>query len=295
MHGYLRAIGFKNINSKKALTELLCDVLETPTSQKQVAFSNHENIVEIRKEYVNGLGILIHGYYDDEDNFHMEYYVPYIKGDSEPMNEEISITRHLNRESFAGVCEDLRLGVAMIYYIENGIDYVEKLVTNKSLHSSFRSKIRLAALSGSGTILLPITKTQNQEERSRIASQNRRQLISAAQAGDEAAIENLTIDDLDTYTRINRRIRREDVFTIVESSFMPYGVECDQYSILGTILDLKSYTNHYSGEHIYNLTVDCNDFTLNVAINADDILGIPSVGMRFKGSIWLQATIEIPA
>lgn len=290
MHGYLRAIGFKNIINKKALTKLLYDVLETPTEQKQVNFENNENIVEIRKEYANGVGILLHGYYNEEKQFQMEYYIPYIKGTSNPMNEEISITRHLNRESFAGVCEDMRLGVALIYYVENGIDFVE---TSSRFHrSSFRTNIQLAALSSSGMILLPVNKTQVQAEKSRIASQNRRQLISAAQAGDETAIENLTIEDLDTYTRINQRIRQEDVLTIVDTSFMPYGVECDQYSILGNILDISSYINHYSGEQIYLLMVDCNDICINIAINHDDLIGKPSVGMRFKGSIWLQATVS---
>ena len=42
----VRAIGFKNIISKKALNELLYDVLETPTEQKQVNFENNENIVD---------------------------------------------------------------------------------------------------------------------------------------------------------------------------------------------------------------------------------------------------------
>lgn len=290
MHGYLRAIGFKNIVTKKALTELLYDVLETPTEQKQVNFENNENIVEIRKEYANGVGILLHGYYDEEKQFQMEYYIPYIKGTCNPMNEEISITRHLHRESFAGVCEDIRLGVALIYYVENGIDFME---TSSHFHRSFfRTNVQLAALSSSGMILLPVNKTQVQAEKSRIASQNRRQLISAAQAGDETAIENLTIEDLDTYTRINQRIRREDVLTIVDTSFMPYGVECDQYSILGNILDISSYINHYSGEQIYFLTVDCNDICINIAINRDDLIGEPTVGMRFKGSIWLQGTVS---
>ena len=220
----------------------------------------------------------------------MEYYLPYIKGTCHPMNEEISITRHLNRESFAGVCEDIRLGVALIYYVENGIDFME--TSSRLRRSSFRTNVQLAALSSSGIILLPVNKTQVQAEKSRIASQNRRQLISAAQAGDETAIENLTIEDLDTYTRINQRIRREDVLTIVDTSFMPYGVECDQYSILGNILDISSYINHYSGEQIYFLTVDCNDIYINIAINREDLIGEPSVGMRFKGSIWLQGTVS---
>lgn len=65
----------------------------------------------------------------------------------------------------------------------------------------------------------------------------RNQLIEAARRGDEDAIESLTLEDMDTYTTISRRIQKEDVFSLVDTYFMPYGVECDQYSVLGEITE----------------------------------------------------------
>lgn len=115
--------------------------------------------------------------------------------------------------------------------------------------------------------------------------------MSEAKRGDEAAIESLTIEDLDTYTKISRRIRTEDVFTIVDSSFMPYGVECDQYSIVGEIKSVDMVKNRYSGEAIYILEVDCNDFEVSIGINIEDLTGEPQVGRRFKGSIWLLGQV----
>ena len=47
---------------------------------------------------------------------------------------------------------------------------------------------------------------------------------------------------MDTYTAISRRIVSEDVLSIVESSFMPCGVECDQYSVIGEILEIERQT-----------------------------------------------------
>ena len=58
---------------------------------------------------------------------------------------------------------------------------------------------------------------------------NRSQLLNAARKGDEDAIESLTLDDMDTYTAISKRIQKEDVFSLVDTYFMPYGVECDHY------------------------------------------------------------------
>ena len=50
------------------------------TEQKQVNFENNENIVEIRKEYANGVGILLHGYYDEEKfRSSLIYFIAYLR------------------------------------------------------------------------------------------------------------------------------------------------------------------------------------------------------------------------
>ena len=87
---------------------------------------------------------------------------------------------------------------------------------------------------------------------------------------------------------ISRRIADEDVFSIVSTYFMPYGVECDHYSILGEILDYELVENSLTREQIYVLTVESHDLIFEVCINQKDLLGEPQVGRRFKGVIWLQ-------
>lgn len=291
MHGYLRAIGFKGITSKKALNELLYDVIECPDEQTLVSLgSAGENEAELKKEYADGMGIIVHGYYEDNGDFQLEYYIPYLEGRAEPLEEEVNVTRHISRESYAGACEDMRMGVTLIYYLENGITYLEKAVNDHK--SSCRGMVYLSGLSTQGTVLLPVSKDERQKEKFKTANMNRRKLISEAKQGDESAIESLTIEDLDTYTKISKRIRSEDVFSIVDSSFMPYGVECDQYAIIGEILSVKSHINHYSGEKVYNMVVDCNDFKMNVGINQTDLVGEPMTGMRFKGAIWLMGKVD---
>jgi hypothetical protein len=54
--------------------------------------------------------------------------------------------------------------------------------------------------------------------------------------GDEDAMEKLTMEDMDTYAAISRQIQTQDVYSIVDSYFMPYGVECDMYSVMGEII-----------------------------------------------------------
>ena len=123
-------------------------------------------------------------------------------------------------------------------------------------------------------------------------SANRNKLLAAARQGDEDAIENLTLEDIDTYSMLSRRIANEDILSIVDSYFMPYGIESDQYSILGEIVDYRMENNKMTGDKICLLTLDCNDLIYDVCINEKDLLGEPAIGRRFKGVIWMQGKVN---
>ena len=122
-------------------------------------------------------------------------------------------------------------------------------------------------------------------------SESRNGMIAAARQGDQDALENLTIEDIDTYNELSQRILKEDVFSIVDSSFMPCGVECDQYQVVGEILELEEEINHYTKETVYIMVIECNNLSMTVAVNKADLLGEPAVGRRFKGQVWLQGSV----
>ena len=123
-------------------------------------------------------------------------------------------------------------------------------------------------------------------------SKKRSNLIAAARNGDEEAMESLTMDDMDTYSMISQRIVTDDVFSIVDSYFMPYGIECDQYNVMGEILEVMKFKNILTGEDICQLTVESNDVQFDICINCKDLLGEPEAGRRFKGIIWLQGQLH---
>jgi hypothetical protein len=72
---------------------------------------------------------------------------------------------------------------------------------------------------------------------------------------------------------------------------MPYGIESDQYSIIGEILDLEEVENSLTNEKLYSMKIECNDIIFYIMINKNDLLGEPAVGRRFKGNIWMQGTV----
>jgi hypothetical protein len=154
--------------------------------------------------------------------------------------------------------------------------------------------LTLSALSCQGSVLMPIIKNEKEKKKIRQVARNRSHLIEAARKGDEEAIENLTLEDMDTYTTISRKIQKEDVFSIVDTYFMPYGVECDQYSILGEIIECEKIQNALTGEHLYVMTINCNELIFDVCINEADLLGEPAEGRRFKGIVWMQGYINFP-
>ena len=73
---------------------------------------------------------------------------------------------------------------------------------------------------------------------------------------------------------------------------MPYGMECDQYQILGNIEYCQKVHNTVTDEYVYQMTLECNDMYFDICVNAKDLLGVPEIGRRFKGNIWLQGQLN---
>ena len=82
----------------------------------------------------------------------------------------------------------------------------------------------LAGLAREARILLPVKKDEKQQREERENTVNRNRMIAAARNGDEEAMENLTMEDIDTYSMISGRIANEDIYSIVDTYFMPYGM-----------------------------------------------------------------------
>lgn len=292
MHKYLRAIGFSELKTRKDFEQLIEYIITNADSKTYVEKDALCVLTEYRKFFGDNMGIIVNGEYDADNKFYFNYAFPYLYGDGITSEEDITIERHAEKESYAGVCDDIKVGVILIFYLLNCISYMR--AEKAGLLPLKGTTLTLSALSCEGMIMMPIVKNESDKERIKKVSNNRNKLIAAARNGDEEAIESLTLEDMDTYTVISRKIHKEDVFSLVDSYFMPYGVESDKYSILGEILDCKSVTNIYTMEEVYQLTIDCNELIFNICINKKDLLGEPMAGRRFKGNIWLQGMVNFP-
>ena len=292
MHKFLRAVGFSQYTEKKQVQKLIRDIIIHADERSYTTVGKKTLVAEFDRNFAEDIGIAVCGEFDEDDTYSFDYYLPYLRSDLVSTAEDISIERHAAKESYAGICDDPKVGVSLIFYLQNMISYL-KLQGEGKIPAKGTS-LNLSALSCQGTIMMPIQKTEWQKKKIAKDAVQRNRLIQAARGGDEEAMESLTLEDMDTYTSISRKIQKADIFSLVDTYFMPYGVECDQYSVLGEITDMKLVTNGLTGEKVRILTLCCNDLNLKVAINSIDLLGEPAVGRRFKGSVWLQGQVNFP-
>lgn len=292
MHKFMRAIGFSKLTDRTEQQKLITDIILNATHRAYTSNGEETILAEFCEDFAENMGIAVCGEFDADDKFTFDYFYPYLKGREVSSYEDVSVERHAEKESYAGICDDIKVGVSLIFYLQNIIPYVK--AQHMNLLPIRGTTLTLSGLSIKGNIILPLVKDEMEMRRIKKASLNRNQLIAAARQGDEEAIESLTLEDMDTYTSISRKILKEDVFSLVDTYFMPYGVECDQYSILGEILEYTKTANKLTGEEIYLMKLNCNDLQFDVCINAVDLYGEPQAGRRFKGIIWMQGYINYP-
>ncbi len=296
MHRYLRAIGFSNITSKKELQKLVKKAVRTASRKSYTSLNADIDsdclYAEYHAEFGERIGLCVRGEYDENNVFSYDYCFPFLRGDKISSTEDLSVEQHIEKLSFAGIIDDFKIGISVIFYLQNIISYLKLEHADRlPVHGT---TLTLSALSDNGRILLPIRKNKEDIQRIQNYNYNKNQMIAAARNGDQEAIESLTMEDMDTYSIIQKKIQNEDVFSLVDTYFMPYGVECDLYSILGEIISCETVINTMTGEQVYIIGLDVNDMMFDVCINQQDIMGEPAVGRRFKGTVWLQGHINYP-
>lgn len=292
MHSYLRAIGFSRLRTKRDQNKLITAALNDATNKQEINIGSETRLVQINYSFGGNIGLSIIGEYDSDDMFHLDHSFPYCLGSHTVTQADIQIEEHSDKEAYSGISDDYNLGMTLIYSLQNIVEYVKSTWLNDFY--KIPKKVKFGALSLEGRILygVHLEHIVNPYDKKPISTKDRRNLIAKAKSGDLDALENLTLDDMDTYSLVSKRIKDEDLFTVIETYFMPYGIDNEQYSILGIIQNIDQIVNEFSDEMVYNLTVDCNDITINVVINSLDLQGEPKVGRRFKGIIWLQGYVQ---
>ena len=216
--------------------------------------------------------------------------MPFLKAVAISSTDKVTFESFADKLEYVGICDDYRLGMPLIFYLQNMNELLSQTepVQDRAIDVFH---VSLSALSVKGSIMMSIEKSESDEQLMKKRKRERDELYRRAKTGDESAIENITIEDMDTYSIVKKKSKEEDVFSLVDSYFMPVGIECDQYSILGEIKDVNESINQITGEEVVILDIVANDIFFDVCINRKDLAGEPEIGRRFKGDVWMQGTV----
>lgn len=289
MHDYLRAVGFSRLANRKSLQQLLSLVMTDPTDEYYADNGNHPVYWEKSKDFLPGAGITVRGDTDEKGMLAYEYFFPHYHGSRVSYTGTVDLEKEFEREEYNGVCEPSDLGIVMVFHMNRLRDYAARIREHGYLEDA---PVRLSALSIRGSVLLPLARKQTAGTEKEVQAAAGPRSEDAQQGGPEA-LAAMAMQELFLYNMISHRIMDgEDVLSVVETSFMPFGTASDQYLVLGDILDCKEQYNQLSGEKVWQLTVLCNGKLIDICINAEDLMGAPKLGRRFRGTIWLQGQVS---
>ncbi|MBR4182267.1 MAG: DUF3881 family protein [Lachnospiraceae bacterium] len=289
MHDFLRAIGFRNVKTEKDFNPILNDAAMDHDNREIVLKSDDCYVCRITKYYSDDakIGLEIYGEYIEDDVFRMEYYHPFFNSDCVSAREPVELQRHAATNSYAGICDDDRLDISIIFYLNEEGSVRSSLFDEKRFDDK---TIYFSGLCKAGRVLLPVLPS--------IRSENSRVKDKVGRFCADSEVEDIDEDDEnvdlfpDFTPDFEKRLKKDDVYTIVNTFLMPYGVETDQYMVLGEINAVRRVQNKTSGEYVYIIRLTAKNIQMDICVNEGDIQGAPEPGRRFKGIIWLQGRIE---
>ena len=110
MHKFLRAVGFSQYTEKKQVQKLIRDIIIHADERSYTTVGKKTLVAEFDRNFAEDIGIAVCGEFDEDDTYSFDYYLPYLRSDLVSTAEDISIERHAAKESYAGICDDPKVG-----------------------------------------------------------------------------------------------------------------------------------------------------------------------------------------
>ena len=279
MHSFLRSIGFDSVKNRDQEKALVDWVLENPSRMSVVSLDHESNLAMAEKDVNGHAGIAVVGEIGESGGLVPEYYFPYLSSTHISSTAPLSYEKTATRDGFSGMCEDDRLGLALIFDVKNVPDVIRDQQDLQLGNASFQ-RVMLSMLLREATVLLPIGAKKSVPANSRRSFE--KNLTEAEEQGDLEAVGRLAREEMLRFGRAIQRIRETDVLTVVESFFMPYGMESYSYYFLGDILSSALILNEITKERFYRMVVSVNGVEFTAAVSENDLQGVPAAGLRLK-------------
>ncbi|MBQ1377370.1 MAG: DUF3881 family protein [Lachnospiraceae bacterium] len=290
MHDFLRSIGFRSLNTRKEMDKIIDWVLEKPDSLSIVSTGRESNMAQANRDIAGHAGISVVGEIDETGKLIPEFYFPYIGSTHTSSEAQITAEKQVERNGFVGMLEDHRLGTALIFTVRNHTDAMKRRMDD--FYNIWYRKVNLSALGTDGIILLGQEISEKVLKQAEEDKKKRRRLMREAHEGDASAMETIARNDIHKYHLVMRRLEETDVYTVVKSFLMPYGIETERYYFLAAIKASQLVENPFSHEKFYRLLLEVNEIEMVLAINEKDLTGIPEPGRRIRCHAWFMGEIH---
>ena len=158
MHKFMRTVGFSMYQKKQDMAKLLKRLAKEAEMTGRLAEQEGSRFCELRTEVAPGMGVAMIGEMSPKGTFSREYYFPYVKNPDVSSEAECSIQRHTERETYAGLLDEYRVGISLIFYMENSMEYRMRRSARQPVQPKGAA---LTGLAVQGKVLLPVNKTEN--------------------------------------------------------------------------------------------------------------------------------------
>ncbi len=276
MIDFLSMLDVEYADDKRMIDDFITDLLAEKDLYKEWSNSDFEKIIDVKRRYTEDVSILIRSTLNTENALDVRLFIVSAEHGSFNRSENVRVSYNSDNIVAVAYTESEKTGTP-INFVVNNVEEYEEAVNYESKVSG----VYLSAFSSDAMIVLPID-----EEESEAAIESGEDMVNKVLGGDA------TDDDfLDDMTMIRELLKTEDVLSVLEVYFFPIQDFDTMYSALGTILEVDKARIRYSENFLYKLKIRTMGLVIDVFVNEKNLLGEPSVGMRFKGNIWLHGRI----
>ncbi len=276
MIDFLSMLDIEYADDKKLIDDFITGLIAEREVLKEWSNYKFNDIVDIKRRYTEDVSILVRSTLNEENALDVRLFIVTAESGQFNRSEEVRVSYNPDNIVAVAYTESEKEGTPINFVVSNVEDYEEAIKSSSKV-----SGVYLSGFAGDGMIVLPID-----EEESEVGIGSGEDMINKVLGGD------MTDEDfLNDMTMIKELLKTEDVLSVLEVYFFPIQDFDTMYSTLGIILEVDKARIRDSEGFLYKLKIKTMGLLIDVFINEKVLLGEPSVGMRFKGNIWLQGKI----
>lgn len=267
-------VGFSKLENTESRYQVINDVINNSTNKSSIETNDEKKFVENKKQYGNHIGVIVRGLQTD-NKLTVTGIVPYADSvkkmpisdlSVEKVNLEFVKEQQVVEDEYHVTFVNQDTDMEMTFYLQNVVDYLK----NKNNKNGYYDGVSVSALAYGGKIVLPLCDDDEFEEE--IGLYSTYEDDEEDEDGDDIVAEGNILEDMEEFF-----VQSEKLDTV--------------YHVLGKIKSVKELSNTTTKEKIYKLEVETMRMNLDVYINEKDLVGMPTAGMRFMGTCWLQGNV----